>query len=115
MRLGVGLIGSGFMGKTHAFGFLNVGHMFSLPVEPELAMLADVDAERAARAAKMLGFDRSTGNWRELVADERVGIVDITTPNTLHKEMALAAMPPGRQVTSERPRAPPGGGAPERT
>jgi predicted dehydrogenase len=115
MRLGVGLIGSGFMGKTHAFGFLNVGRMFSLPVEPELAMLADVDAERAARAAKMLGFDRSTGNWRELVADERVGIVDITTPNTLHKEMALAAIAAGKHVYCEKPLAPTVGEALEMT
>lgn len=60
MRLGIGLIGSGFMGKTHAFGFLNVGRVFSLPVEPELTLLADVDAERAARAAKSPGPGSTT-------------------------------------------------------
>lgn len=104
MRLRVGLIGSGFMGRTHAFGFANVGRVFGLPVE--LEMLADVDAGHAARAAKELGFDRSTGNWHELVVDEAVDIVDITAPNALHKEMALAAIAAGKHVYCEKPLAP---------
>jgi predicted dehydrogenase len=106
MRLGVGLIGSGFMGKTHAFGFLNAPRVFPLPVVVELAMLAEVDAEQAARAARQLGFARSTGDWRELVADPAVDIVDITTPNAMHKEMALAAIAAGKHVYCEKPLAP---------
>lgn len=106
MRLGVGLIGSGFMGKTHAFGFANVGRVFSLPVEVDLTMLADIDVNAAASAAKALGFARSTGDWRQLVADPEVGIVDVTTPNTLHKEMALAAIAAGKHVYCEKPLAP---------
>lgn len=106
MRLGVGLIGSGFMGKAHAFGFSNVSRVFSLPVQPELAILADIDADRAARAAGALGFARSTGDWSELVAHEAVDIVDITTPNVLHKEMTLAALAAGKHVYCEKPLAP---------
>src|SRR5258708_18024988 len=92
MRLGLGLIGSGFMGKTHALGFLNAGRIFRLPVEVELKTLADVDAATAARAAKELGFAGSTGNWRDLLTDPAIDIIDITTPNVLHKEMAMAAI-----------------------
>lgn len=106
MRLGIGLIGSGFMGKTHALGFANAHRLFPLPVEPQLRLLADIDAERASHAAAALGFDRSTGDWRELVVDEAVDIVDITTPNTLHKEMALAAISAGKHVYCEKPLAP---------
>src|SRR5688500_17524765 len=98
MRLGLGLIGSGFMGRTHAFGFTNVNHVFDLPVTVERVVLADIDAERAARAAAALGFRDSTGDWRDLVAREDVDIVDITTPNVLHKEMALAAIAAGKHV-----------------
>jgi predicted dehydrogenase len=94
------------MGKTHAFGFANVARVFSLPDEPELTVLADVDADRAAHAARTLGFARSTGEWRELVADAAVDIVDITTPNLLHKEMALAAVAAGKHVYCEKPLAP---------
>ena len=69
MRLGLGLIGSGFMGKAHAFGFLNANCVFQLPVEVDLAVLADVNAEAATKAARALGFQRSTGNWRDLLTD----------------------------------------------
>ncbi len=104
--LGVGLIGSGFMGKAHALGFLNANRAFDLPVRAELAVLADATGEVAARAAAALGFPRSTGDWRALVADPAVGIVSITTPNTLHRAMALAAIAGGKHVYCEKPLAP---------
>ena len=69
-------------------------------------MLADVNAEAAAKAAAALGFARSTGDWRELVADPAVDLVDITAPNTLHKPIALAAIDAGKPVYCEKPLAP---------
>lgn len=106
MRLGLGLIGSGFMGKTHALGFINVNQTFDLPVKVDRVLLADVDAGRASAAASALGFPRSTGDWKELVSSGDVGIVDITTPNVLHKEMSLAAIAAGKHVYCEKPLAP---------
>ena len=79
---------------------------FSLPVTAGLEFLADVNAEAATRAAATLGFARATGSWRELVADPAVDIVAITTPNTLHCEMALAALAAGKHVYCEKPLAP---------
>lgn len=105
-RLGVGLIGSGFMGRTHAFAFANAGRVFSLPVAVDLELLADVNEERAASAAAALGFRRATGNWYDVIADGVVQIVAITTPNVLHKEMALAAIAAGKHVYCEKPLAP---------
>ena len=105
-KIGVGLIGSGFMGRTHALGFAVAARVFDLPFELDLAVLADVDAPRAAAAARQLGFRRSTADWRELLDDPEIGIVDITTPNTLHREMALAAIAAGKHVYCEKPLAP---------
>jgi predicted dehydrogenase len=102
----IGLIGSGFMGKTHALGFRAVGAVFELPVEPVLEILADVDADAAAVAARRLGFSRSTGDWQALVRDPSVDIVDITTPPTLHHRMALAAASAGKHIYCEKPLAP---------
>ena len=105
-RLGIGLIGSGFMGKTHALGFAIASRVFDLPFDVDLAVLADVVSVTAERAAGSLGFRRSTSNWRDLLEDPEVQVVDITTPNTLHREMALAAIAAGKHVYCEKPLAP---------
>lgn len=104
-RLGIGLIGSGFMGRAHAIAFRTVGGIFSLPAAPELELLADVSDAVAAKAASAFGFRRSTSDWRALVRDPRVDIVAITTPNALHKPMALAAIAQGKAVYCEKPLA----------
>lgn len=105
-RIGVGLIGSGFMGKAHALGFATSTRVFDLPFDVDLAVLADLDATTAERAARALGFRRSTGNWRDLLDDPEIQIIDITTPNRLHREMALAAIAAGKHVYCEKPLAP---------
>jgi predicted dehydrogenase len=105
-KLRIGLIGSGFMGKAHALGYRAVGAVFEMPVEPELEVLADVDAKVAAGAAGKLGFARSTGDWQALVRDPAVDVVDITTPPLLHHQMALAAVAAGKHIYCEKPLAP---------
>ncbi len=44
------------------------------------------------------GFSRATSDWRSLVADPDIDVVNITAPNALHKEMALAAIAAGKHV-----------------
>src|SRR5262245_54464453 len=105
-KLGVGLVGSGFMGRSHAHAFRAAAGVFDLPLNPKLQLLADINAEIAAKAAATLGFARSTGDWRALIADPEVDLVDITTPNTLHKPIALAAIAAGKPVYCEKPLAP---------
>ncbi len=105
-KIGVGLVGSGFMGRSHAHAFRAAAGVFDLPAVPVLELLADVNDEVAAKAANALGFARSTGDWRKLIADPAVDLVDITTPNTLHKPIALAAIAAGKPVYCEKPLAP---------
>lgn len=105
-KLRIGLVGSGFMGKAHAFGYTTAARVFDLPYEIELHTLADINDEVAAKAAAALGFARSTSNWREMVANPVIDVVNITSPNALHKEMALAAIAAGKHVYCEKPLAP---------
>jgi predicted dehydrogenase len=102
----IGLIGSGFMGKTHAFGYATATRVFDLPYELELHTIADVNDMAAMKAAAALGFARATAEWRSLVADPDIDVVNITAPNALHKEMALAAIAAGKHVYCEKPLAP---------
>jgi predicted dehydrogenase len=105
-RIGIGLIGSGFMGRSHAIAFRNAAGIFGdLAAVAVLEMLADIDAATAARAAASFGFARSTGDWHALIADPAVHLVDITTPNAFHKPMALAAIAAGKHVYCEKPLA----------
>ena len=105
-RIGLGLIGSGFMGRTHALGFATAARVFDLPFDVDFAVLADATPELAEKAGRQLGFRRSTGDWRALLGDPDVGIIDITTPNLLHHDMALAAIAAGKLVYCEKPLAP---------
>jgi len=105
-ELGIGLIGTGFMGKAHAFAYRAARAAFpDIPV-PRLEMIADVNEQLATKAAQQYGFARASGDWRALVNDPRIDVVSITTPNTLHKEMALAAIAAGKHVHCEKPLSP---------
>jgi predicted dehydrogenase len=104
-EIGVGVIGTGFMGACHAQAFAAVGPLFETPLRPRLELVADVSAELAGRCARRFGFRRHTADWRELVCDPAVGVVSITSPNALHKEMALAAIAAGKHVWCEKPLA----------
>ncbi len=91
-RLGVGLVGSGFMGRAHAFAFGAVVQVFDLPLRPELVVLADRSDEIATQAARQLGFAKAVSDWRLLINDPAVDVVAITAPNAMHKPIALAAL-----------------------
>ncbi|QEN85941.1 Gfo/Idh/MocA family oxidoreductase [Labrys sp. KNU-23] len=104
-QLRIGLIGTGFMGKTHVFGFTAAQRVFDLPYELVLHTVADRTDELAAEAARTLGFAKSSSDWKSLVADPDIDVIDITAPNALHKEMALAALTAGKHVYCEKPLA----------
>jgi len=105
-NVNVGLIGSGFMGRAHAYALRAAPGVFELPRVPVLELLADIDIKAAQRASAALGFARFTDDWHALVGDPAVDLVDITSPNHLHKEMALAAIAHGKPVYCEKPLAP---------
>ncbi len=103
--LRIGLIGAGFMGKAHAIGFATARTAFDLPMDIELRTVADITEEAAAAAAGKFGFARWTGDWRTMVRDPEIDLIDITAPNALHREMALAAIAAGKHVYCEKPLA----------
>lgn len=105
-KLRIGLIGTGFMGKTHVFGLTLAPKIFALDMDIELRAVADISEEAGQRAAAAFGFARGTGNWRDLIADPEIDVINITAPNALHKQMALAAIAAGKHVYCEKPLAP---------
>ena len=104
--LSIGLIGSGFMGKAHVFGFATAQKVFNLPANLKFHTLADIDKKTAEAAANEFGFANSTDDWRDILQNSEIDIVDITAPNALHKEIALEAISAGKHVYCEKPLAP---------
>jgi predicted dehydrogenase len=103
--LGVGLIGTGYMGKCHALAWNAVAPVFGDVPRPKLAVLCEVDEALAAKRAGEFGFAESTADWRALIAHPDVDVVSITTPNAFHAEMAIAALQAGKHVWCEKPMA----------
>ncbi len=107
--VGVGLIGTGFMGKTHALAWRNVkavmGRDLGTMPDVRLEVLCDTPADRAAAFADQFGFARGTDSWQALVEDPAVDVVSITTPNQMHHPIALAALKAGKHVWCEKPMA----------
>ncbi|KWT85446.1 myo-inositol 2-dehydrogenase [Agrobacterium tumefaciens str. B6] len=104
--LGVGLIGTGYMGKCHALAWNNVTSVFGDVERPRLVTLAEVNPELAAKKAAEFGFARSTGNWRDLLSDPEINVISVTTPNAFHPDMVIAALEAGKHVWCEKPMAP---------
>ncbi len=100
----VGMIGYRFMGKAHSNAWRQVGHFFDLPVDLRLRTVCGRSAE-VEDAAKKLGWERAVKDWREVVEDPEIDVVDICTPNDSHCEIALAAMAAGKAVVCEKPLA----------
>jgi predicted dehydrogenase len=104
--IGVGLIGTGYMGKCHALAWTGVREIFGDTPAVRRVMLCEVEEGLARRRADEFGFESATADWRALIADPAVEVVSITTPNALHAPMAIAALEAGKHVWCEKPMAP---------
>jgi predicted dehydrogenase len=103
--LGVAVIGTGFMGKCHAMAWSHVRAVFGGETDIRLEVLCDTNAEVTKQKAAEIGFRRAETGWRQLLGDRRIDIVSITTPNNLHREMAVAFLAADKHVWCEKPMA----------
>jgi len=93
------------MGNAHAIALRSVGTVFDGIASPTLSCLIDTDATNAAKIAAAWGFEQSGDDWQAICNDPDIDVIDICTPNYLHKEMALGAIAAGKHVYCEKPLA----------
>jgi predicted dehydrogenase len=101
--IGIGLVGTGYMGKAHAVALKAVGARFNTGLRPVCEIICSTTADGAARKADEYGFNASTSRWQELVASPRVQAVVIASPQTTHRAIALAAFEARKPVFCEKP------------
>jgi predicted dehydrogenase len=103
--LSVALIGTKFMGRVHSNAWRQAPRFFDLPVSVRMALLCGRNPHETSAAAKKLGWQASSTDWRGAIADPAIEIVDICTPNDSHAEIAIAAAEAGKAVLCEKPLA----------
>ncbi len=96
-ELGAALIGAGFIGPVHLEALRRIG-------VPVVGVLGS-SPERSRQAAEALGVARAYTALDELLADEAVQVVHITSPNSAHFEQARRSLEAGRHVVCEKPLA----------
>lgn len=102
--LGVGLISVGWMGRLHTRAYQAIPVLYpELGVRPRLIHAADTTAERADYARDVLGYARSSTDYRGVLADPEVDVVSICAPNHVHREIAVAAAKAGKPFWIEKP------------
>jgi predicted dehydrogenase len=99
------VIGTGIMGSSHAMAFLSAPTIFETALGARLEVIGDVNLPAARKAQARFGFKRAVASWQEVIADPAVDLVSITTPNALHRDIALAALKAGKHVYCEKPLA----------
>ena len=93
------------MGKAHSNAWLKVGKFFDLPRAPVLHTIAARDAEALEPFAERWGWRHWTTRWQDAVADPEIDLVDVGTPNHLHRDQSIAALEAGKHVACEKPLA----------
>ena len=101
----VGLVGYKFMGKVHSNAWRQISRSFDLPAEVRMKTICGRDAAALKKAAAKFGWERTEIDWRRMIDDPKIDIVDICTPNDSHCEIAVAAAQAGKAILCEKPLA----------
>jgi predicted dehydrogenase len=102
-NLNIGLVGYGFMGRTHSNAFLQAPRYFDLPYKPVLKAVAARNEERVKKFAANWGYESYETDWRKLIDRKDIDVIDIASPNDTHREIAVAAAQAGKMVMCEKP------------
>jgi predicted dehydrogenase len=105
-RVRVGIVGGGFMAKTHSLAY-SAASMLEHDTLPRLerVRVADVDLTAAKRAAESFGWQEATDDWTKVTRADDIDLVDIVTPNNAHAEIAIDAARHGKHILCEKPLA----------
>ena len=101
--LNIGMVGYGFMGRTHSNAFRQASRFFDLGYRPVLKAVCGRTEANAKAFADKWGYESHENDWRKLVARSDIDLIDIAAPNDTHAKIAIAAARAGKMVMCEKP------------
>ena len=104
-NLNVGMVGYGFMGRTHSNAFRKVSNFFENEHQPVLKAICGRSEANTRAFANTWGYESIETDWPKLVERKDIDVIDICTPNDSHMEIAIAAAQAGKMVMCEKPLA----------
>jgi predicted dehydrogenase len=101
---GVGIIGAGFMGKTHTYNYVNIPLFYdSLPFKTRLVGICNRTLSKAEQLRDDFGYKFATSDYRDLLDRDDIHLIDVCTPNNVHREQIVAALKAGKHVYADKP------------
>ncbi len=104
-QVNVALIGYQFMGKAHSNAYRQVGRFFDLDVEPVMKVICGRSEKKVQAAQEKFGWQEYATNWQDVIARKDIDLVDVSTANDTHAQIAMAALEAGKHVICEKPLA----------
>lgn len=103
-EIGVGLISVGWMGKLHTRAYQALPFVYpELGLRPRLVHAVDTAPERAEYAREVLGYEKTSSDYHDVLSDPDVDVVSICAPTGLHREIGVAAAEAGKHFWIEKP------------
>src|SRR5215472_11524200 len=103
--IAIGMVGYKFMGKAHSNAYRQISQFFDLPLKPRLKTICGREQSKVEKMAARWGWENAVTDWRAIIDDPEIRIVDICSPNNTHHDIAIAAFQAGKIVACEKPMA----------
>lgn len=104
-QINIGMVGYKFMGKAHSHAYRDLHMFFPKIAKPVMKLICGRDEEGVAQAAEQFGWDGYVTDWRDLLNNADIDVIDINAPSNAHMEIALAAAKAGKHLFCEKPLA----------
>ena len=104
-KINVGMVGYKFMGKAHSNAYWQVNRFFDVELEPALKAICGRNEAGVKEAAEMWSWESHETSWEKLVARDDIELVDVSTGNDTHRDIAVKAAENKKHVFCEKPLA----------